>query len=471
MRHRHALAGTAPTPSTQTNAGAANTVLRYQLIGAAQQYPRARNLVFYLGAGAQRIRGSRNANSSRPRTRSMAVLCSATAHDGGPIPGTDIEGSSDDAAAAGRRRPVRRAVCPARPTAAPLAAALPDRRHRDRADAARRRTGGPHRNVLGARPGRSGPHSDRALPGAARLPPHQARDRGRAAVSALRWWRSGPPRLRPRRRLLVFSTPVAVLLVVAIVKLLSVVIAGDSAVSAYTERDDGALARRRWIRSPCSTSSSPPRPTSPPAASRCSTTVSRRRTPSSRKPGAHEPAESCAVRVNLELVRETLGDRAAAALDTRTAVAQYLSARTIVEQAPQGCFAGNSDLDPQRRTLRNDAVPRLKAEDRRRAGRTATTSATARGDGVAAPAGAVRRNSRRHGHALAARARRRHTIGQAAADTPRRGARRWLTPRHRARLDSGYGGQSDAERLSRRGSDGFPIRHSVVRRSARPPVV
>ncbi|GAS93956.1 uncharacterized protein RMCC_0922 [Mycolicibacterium canariasense] len=33
------------------NAGAAATVLRYQLISARQQYPRAGNLVFYLGAG------------------------------------------------------------------------------------------------------------------------------------------------------------------------------------------------------------------------------------------------------------------------------------------------------------------------------------------------------------------------------------------------------------------------------------
>lgn len=33
------------------NAGAAATVLRYQLISARQQYPRADNLVFYLGAG------------------------------------------------------------------------------------------------------------------------------------------------------------------------------------------------------------------------------------------------------------------------------------------------------------------------------------------------------------------------------------------------------------------------------------
>ena len=35
-----------------TNAGAASTVLRYQLIGALQQFPKAENLVFYFGAGA-----------------------------------------------------------------------------------------------------------------------------------------------------------------------------------------------------------------------------------------------------------------------------------------------------------------------------------------------------------------------------------------------------------------------------------
>jgi hypothetical protein len=37
---------------TETNAGAAGNMLRYQLIGARQQYPRAKNLVVYLGAGA-----------------------------------------------------------------------------------------------------------------------------------------------------------------------------------------------------------------------------------------------------------------------------------------------------------------------------------------------------------------------------------------------------------------------------------
>jgi hypothetical protein len=47
-----ALTPYAPAPDEQTNVGAAANVLRYQLFGAMQQYPRAKNLVFYLGAGA-----------------------------------------------------------------------------------------------------------------------------------------------------------------------------------------------------------------------------------------------------------------------------------------------------------------------------------------------------------------------------------------------------------------------------------
>jgi hypothetical protein len=42
----------APDATAQANVGAAANVLRYQLFGAMQQYPRAKNLVFYLGGGA-----------------------------------------------------------------------------------------------------------------------------------------------------------------------------------------------------------------------------------------------------------------------------------------------------------------------------------------------------------------------------------------------------------------------------------
>lgn len=40
----------------ETNVAAASNVLRYQLISARQQFPRAENLVFYLGAGAEESR-------------------------------------------------------------------------------------------------------------------------------------------------------------------------------------------------------------------------------------------------------------------------------------------------------------------------------------------------------------------------------------------------------------------------------
>ncbi len=45
---------TYPVPElASTDAGAASTVLRYQLLGAAQRYPDAKNLVYYFGAGAR----------------------------------------------------------------------------------------------------------------------------------------------------------------------------------------------------------------------------------------------------------------------------------------------------------------------------------------------------------------------------------------------------------------------------------
>ena len=162
-----------------------------------------------------------------------------------------------------------------------------------------------------------------------------------------------------RRRLLVFSAPFALLLIVAIVKSLSVVIAGDSAVSAYPQRDNGAL--RRAVDS--LTVLNVVEPAKAPFAAGGLAVLDNRLAEADRQFSESlsrtEPAEACAVRINLELVRETLGDRAAGAFDARAAVARYLSARTTVEQAEPGCFAGNSDPNPQRRALRNDALLRL----------------------------------------------------------------------------------------------------------------
>lgn len=169
-------------------------------------------------------------------------------------------------------------------------------------------------------------------------------------------------RIRLRRRLLVFSAPVALLLVVVIVKSLSVVIAGDSAATAFAERHNAGL--RRAVDS--LTVLNVIEPAKAYFAAGSLAVLDNRLEEADRQFSESlartELAESCAARVNLQLVRETLGDRAAAVLDGRTAIARYVGARTVVEQAPQGCFAGNDDADSQRRILRNDALPRLNAK-------------------------------------------------------------------------------------------------------------
>jgi hypothetical protein len=75
-----------------------------------------------------------------------------------------------------------------------------------------------------------------------------------------------------------------------------------------------------------------------------------------------DAAQSCPVRVNLELVRETQGDQAAAGGDRARAGERYASALDVVHAAPHGCFLGNDDTDLQRRSLRDDAANRLAAK-------------------------------------------------------------------------------------------------------------
>lgn len=173
------------------------------------------------------------------------------------------------------------------------------------------------------------------------------------------WWRSDSARLRLRRRLLVFSAPIALLLAVVIVKSLSVVVAGDSAVTAFTQRDNAGL--RRAVDS--LTVLNVIEPAKAYFAAGSLAVLDNRLEEADRQFSASlartQTGESCSVRVNLELVRETLGDRAAAVLDGPTAVAYFTGARTVVQEAPQGCFAGNTDPDPQRQALRNEALSRL----------------------------------------------------------------------------------------------------------------
>ncbi len=86
----------APGAAAMANAGAAGNMLRYQLIGAKQQYPLAKTLVYYLGAGAPESQTPpREFNVPDATVDGGAVLGYGTSA-GGPIPGTDVARSAID---------------------------------------------------------------------------------------------------------------------------------------------------------------------------------------------------------------------------------------------------------------------------------------------------------------------------------------------------------------------------------------
>ncbi len=115
-----------PDAVTQTNAGAANTVLRYQLISAVQQYPRATTLVFYLGAGSREsLLPAREFVPPAGSVDGGAVLGYGTTA-GGPIPGSDIARSPIDDTALKAVAGQLGVPYVARSDSAPLTAELPD---------------------------------------------------------------------------------------------------------------------------------------------------------------------------------------------------------------------------------------------------------------------------------------------------------------------------------------------------------
>jgi hypothetical protein len=116
----------APDAVYQANAGAAGNVLRYQLIGAQQQYPRAKNLVFYFGAGAGESRvPQRQFELPEGAVDGGAVLGYGTV-EGGPVPGSDgVRSAIDEPALRGVADQIGVSYVQ-RDTATPVAAALPD---------------------------------------------------------------------------------------------------------------------------------------------------------------------------------------------------------------------------------------------------------------------------------------------------------------------------------------------------------
>ena len=168
-----------------------------------------------------------------------------------------------------------------------------------------------------------------------------------------------PARLRLRRRLLICSAPITVAALLVAVKLISVVVAGNSATSAFASGDGTAVRADAAILGVANVVE----PVKAPFAAGTAAVLDGRLDDADSHFSAAlsrtDAASSCPVRVNLELVRETQGDRAAAAGDRARADERYVSALSIVDRGPQGCFLGNSDPDPQRRTIRRDAANRL----------------------------------------------------------------------------------------------------------------
>jgi hypothetical protein len=171
-----------------------------------------------------------------------------------------------------------------------------------------------------------------------------------------------PARVRLRRRLLIYSAPPAAAALLIIVKLTSVVIAGDSAVTSFSHGDGDAVKVDAAVLGVLNVVQPAKAPFAAGVAAVLDGRLEEADTDFSAALARSGSARSCPERVNLELVRETQGDRAAAAEDRARADERYLSAVAVVNQAPRSCFPDNSDPDAQRQAIRRDTAARLEAK-------------------------------------------------------------------------------------------------------------
>lgn len=174
--------------------------------------------------------------------------------------------------------------------------------------------------------------------------------------------RIGPSRLRLRRRLLIYSFPMTIAALLLAAKLISVVVVGNSAVSSFRSGDGDAMRADAAVLGVVNVMEPEKAPFAAGVAAVLQDRLADADTQFTAALSRTDAARSCPARVNLELVRETQGDRAATAGDRSGADERYASALAVVADAPQNCFAGNSDPDPQRHAIRQDAANRLAAK-------------------------------------------------------------------------------------------------------------
>ncbi|WP_421843927.1 hypothetical protein [Mycobacterium sp.] len=181
----------------------------------------------------------------------------------------------------------------------------------------------------------------------------------RARQHAAWWWRRGPSRLRLRRRLIIFSLPGALLLLASVAKIISTMLIGNAAMSDFADHDIDAL--RADVSTLDTFNIIEPGEVSFIAGDlavlegRLNDAEYHFNAALARNGGP----DSCPTRINLELVRETQGDIAASNTDKSRAEERYNAALQVISGAPAHCFQDNSDPNPDRRTVRNDAAARL----------------------------------------------------------------------------------------------------------------
>ena len=167
------------------------------------------------------------------------------------------------------------------------------------------------------------------------------------------------PRARLRVRLSLVSAPVIVVLLLAAAKMIGVGLVSNSAVSDFTRHDiealqsDVSFLRRFDVFDPARTAF---------AAGDLAVLEGRLQDADSRFSDSlakTDDASSCPVRINLLLVRETLGDLATRAGHRDDAERFYTDAMRLAQQAPANCFEGNSDPNADRQAIRADSIPRL----------------------------------------------------------------------------------------------------------------
>lgn len=122
-----------------------------------------------------------------------------------------------------------------------------------------------------------------------------------------------PARLRLRRRLVIYSAPLTVLALLIAVKLISVAVVGHWAASSFARGDGSAVRADAAILGAANLVEPAKAPFAAGAAAVLDGRLEDADAHFADALARSGTARSCPVRVNLELVRETQGDRAAAA--------------------------------------------------------------------------------------------------------------------------------------------------------------